>query len=218
MATRKLSLGSWSFFTFSILLALFSSISATASPYSNHNDDNVRKRALAFGTLSEFSPNPHPLVKRVNKVTYDSGQKRGQSLVQAMACSQDPSQYLAYSALQANGWNEDAGASITLPPADITDALNGNSLSTSAADYNYLRMVQNADFPDQGSYNGICVSDLKYSPSQEAYPVSARPHRSVFRRGHEPQARRLHRHGKFWPVLPRWRISQEPSSPGPSAI
>ena len=79
--------------------------------------------------------------------------------MKAMACSQGPSQYLAYSALQANGWNEDAGASVTLPPADLIDALNGNSLSTSAADYNYVRMVQNAEFPDQGSYNGICVSD-----------------------------------------------------------
>ena len=159
MATRKLSLGSWSFITFSILLALFSSISATASPYSNHNDDNVRKRALAFGTLPEFPPNPHPLVKRVTKVAYASGQTRGQNLLKAMACSQGPSQYLAYSALQANGWNEDAGASVTLPPADLIDALNGNSLSTSAADYNYVRMVQNAEFSNQGSYNGICVSE-----------------------------------------------------------
>ena len=45
--------------------------------------------------------------------------------------------------------------------------------------------------------------------------MSARPHRSVFRRGHEPQARRLHRHGKFWPILPRWRISQIPIAPVP---
>ena len=160
MATTKLSFWSWFFFNLSIFLALFSSISATASPYSNHNDDNVRKRALAFGTLPEFPPDPHPLVKRVTQVDYASGQARGKDLVQAMACSQDPSQYLAYSDLQANGWNEDAGADVTLPPADLIDALKGNSLSTSAADYNYVRMVQNAEFPNKGSYGGICVSDL----------------------------------------------------------
>ena len=146
VANTKLSLCSWSFFTFSILLASFSCISTTARPYSNHDDDNVGKRVLAFGALSESSPNPHSFVERVTKVTYASGQKRGQKLVQAMACSQDPNQYLAYSDLQANGWNE-ADENDTVPPADLIDALNGSSLSTSTAAYKIVRMKQIAEFP-----------------------------------------------------------------------
>ena len=104
MAITKLSFWSWSFFNLSILLALFSSIGATASPYVNHNDDNVRKRTSAFGTLPELSPSPHPLVKRVTKVDYASGQERGKGLVQAMACSQDPNQYLAYMLHPTHGY------------------------------------------------------------------------------------------------------------------
>lgn len=96
----------------------------------------ARRKAIPFGTPPSNALDSHSLAKRGVVVTWAKALRRGQASVCLLPAAQPASQWTQYSQLTQNGWNQDNTLGKTdFLPSDLSDALTGSTLSTSAAQW-----------------------------------------------------------------------------------
>lgn len=106
---------------------------------------SVRRKAITFGTPPSNALDSRSLVKRVGVVSWSKALQRGQASVCLLAETQPASQWTQFAQLTQYGWNQDNTIGSTdIPPSDLSAALSGNQLSTSAAQWQLCKFkVQN---------------------------------------------------------------------------